>query len=105
MMNRGFLAISTGVVLAAGAGTAALIFDQTGQDPRRAGLVAAAEENCADGKAVFRAPPDPGHDIEAIIAGMENIARQQKAIAVCTRAKLELYAYDAAGNGFVSAQN
>jgi hypothetical protein len=105
MMNKGFLALSTVGLLAAGAGTGVLTFEHSGQDKARAGLLSVAEEFCAGDKAEFHAPPDPGTDIEAIIAGMENIARQQKAIAVCRRAKMELYAYDLAGTDLTSAQN
>lgn len=104
-MNRGFLALSTVGLLAAGAAVAVLTFDEAGQDRAGSQLLSAAKAHCAGKKAEFHAPPDPGHDIQAIIAGMEDIARQQKAIAVCQRAKMELYAYDFVGNDPIRAQN
>jgi hypothetical protein len=105
MMNRVFLALSTGVLLAAGAGIAVISYDFAGPGGARAQLVSVAELHCAGSKSEFHAPPDPGNDIEAIIAGMENIAKQQKAIAVCRRAKLELYAFDLASQDPTHAQN
>tara|TARA_R110002096_G_scaffold70465_23_gene169038 strand:+ start:1196 stop:1513 length:318 start_codon:yes stop_codon:yes gene_type:complete len=105
MMNRGFLALSTVVLLGAGAGIGMLVFDRAGPDRTRATLVSVADKYCSGGQATFLAPPDPGNDIEAIIAGMENVAGQQKAIAICTRARMEIYAYDLAGEDTTRAQN
>ncbi len=83
MMNRGFLALSTVVLLGAGAGIGMLVFDRAGPDRTRATLVSVADKYCSGGQATFLAPPDPGNDIEAIIAGMENVAGQQKAVTSC----------------------
>jgi len=105
MMNRSFLTLSTVALLCGVAGAGVLAYNHTGPDQTRATLVSVAEEFCSGGEMAFDVRPDPGQDIDALIAGMNNIAPQQRSIAICTRARQKIYAYDTASENATRLRN